>query len=99
VCRRRYSPSRGVACSPALEVLTPRGPGDATACPHKGPTIARTLDRGVAATDLGTTATTPDRGTAATARRGQGTAATAATGRGSTVARALERRRRRTRRR
>jgi hypothetical protein len=61
--------SRGVVCSPALEVSLPRGLGDVAACPHKGLAVARPLDRGAAAT-------TPDRGTAATARRGQGAAAT-----------------------
>jgi hypothetical protein len=61
--------STGVACSPALEVPPPRGFGDATACPHKGPAVARPLDRGTAAT-------TPDRGTSATARRGNRVAAT-----------------------
>jgi hypothetical protein len=61
--------SMGVACSPALEVQPSRGFGDAAACPHKGPAIARPLDRGTAAT-------TPDRGTSATARRGNGVAAT-----------------------
>jgi hypothetical protein len=61
---------------PALEVPPPRGPRDAAACPHKGPAVARPLDRGATATDLGTAATTPDRGTAVTARRGQGGAAT-----------------------
>jgi hypothetical protein len=38
---------------------------------------------------LGTTASTPNRGTATTAHRGRGAAATAATGRGSTAARAI----------
>jgi hypothetical protein len=61
--------STGVACSPALEVPPPRGFGDVVACPHKGPAVARPLDRGTAAT-------TPDRGTSATARRGNGVAAT-----------------------
>jgi hypothetical protein len=37
--------SRGTACSPALEVPPPRGPGDAAACPPKGPAVARPLDR------------------------------------------------------
>ena len=81
--------SRGAACSPAVEVPPPRGPGNAAACPHKGTVIARPLDRGAAAADLGTAASTPDRGTAATARRGRGAVATAATGRGSTAARAI----------
>jgi hypothetical protein len=81
--------SRGVACSPAREVSPPRGPGNAAACPHKGTAIARPLDRGAAAADLETGASTPDRGTVATARRGRGSAATAATSRGSTAARAI----------
>jgi hypothetical protein len=38
--------STGVACSPALEVPPPRGFGDASACPHKGPAVARPLDWG-----------------------------------------------------
>jgi hypothetical protein len=41
--------SRGAACSSALEVPPPRGPGDAAACPHKGTTVARPLDRGATA--------------------------------------------------
>jgi hypothetical protein len=78
--------STDVACSPALKVPPPRDLRDATACPHKGPAVARPLDRGAAATDLGTAATTPDQGTSATARRGYGVAAT---GCGSTAAHAL----------
>jgi hypothetical protein len=74
--------SRGAVCSPALEVLPPRGPGGAASCPHKGTVVARPLDRGATVGSLGTAASTPDRGTAATARRGRGAAATAATGRG-----------------
>jgi hypothetical protein len=61
--------STGVACSPALEVPPARGFGDVAACPHKGPAVARPLDRGTAAT-------TPERGTSATARWGNGVAAT-----------------------
>jgi hypothetical protein len=61
--------STGVACSPALEVPPPQGFGDAAAYPHKGPAVARPLDRGTAAT-------TPNRGTSATARRGNGVVAT-----------------------
>jgi hypothetical protein len=67
--------STGVACSPALEVPPPRGFGDATACPHKGPAVARPLHRG-------TVATTPDRGTSATVRQGN---VVAATGLGTTA--------------
>jgi hypothetical protein len=59
-----------------LEVPPPWGLGDAAACPHKGPAVARPLNLGAAATDLGTVATTPDRGTSATACRGHGAAAT-----------------------
>jgi hypothetical protein len=66
----------GVACSPALEVSSPRGLRDAATCPHKGTAVARPLNRGAAANDLGTAATTPDRGTSTTARRGHGVAAT-----------------------
>jgi hypothetical protein len=44
--------STGAACSPALEVSSPQGLGDAAACPHKGPAFARPLDRGATATDL-----------------------------------------------
>jgi hypothetical protein len=40
--------STGAACSPALEVPPPRGLGDAAACPHKGPAVARPLDQGAA---------------------------------------------------
>jgi hypothetical protein len=61
--------STGVACSSALKVPPPRGFGDATACPHKGPAVARPLDRGTATT-------TPDRGTSATARRDNGVTTT-----------------------
>jgi hypothetical protein len=59
----------------------------AAACSHKGTAVARPLDQGAAGGGLGTAASTPDRGTATTARRGRGAAATAATGRGSTAAR------------
>jgi hypothetical protein len=61
--------STGVTCSPALEVPPPRGFGDTAACPHKGPAFACPLDQGTAAT-------TPDRGTSTTARRGNGVVAT-----------------------
>ena len=81
--------SRGAACSPALEGSSPRGPGDTAACPHKGPAVVRPLNRGAAATDLGTVATTPDQGTTATTCRGQGAATTTATGWGSTTAHVL----------
>jgi hypothetical protein len=81
--------SRGAACSSVVEVPPPQGPGNAAACPHKGTAVARPLYRGAAIADLGTAASTSDRGTAATARLGQGITATAATGRGSTAARAI----------
>jgi hypothetical protein len=87
--------STDVACSRALEVPPPRGFGDAAACPHKGPTVARPLDRGAAATDRGTATTTPDRGTSANARRGNGVAATGLgivpPHKGTAVARPLDR--------
>jgi hypothetical protein len=70
--------SRGVACSPTVEVPPHRGPGNPVACPHKGTVVARPLDRGAAAADLGTAVSTTDRGTAATACRGRGATATAA---------------------
>ena len=75
--------SRGAACSPGVEVSPASGPRERRRLP------ARPLDQGAAAADLGTTASTLDRGTAATARRGQGAAPTAATGRWSTAARAI----------
>ena len=53
----------------ALGVSLSQGHGDATTCSHMGPTMARPLDLG----------------TAATARPGQGVALTVATGRGSTA--------------
>jgi hypothetical protein len=42
--------SESAACSLALGVSPPQGPGDAAACPHRGPAIARPLDRGAATT-------------------------------------------------
>jgi hypothetical protein len=51
--------SRGAACSPAVELSPPRGPGNAAACPHKGTVVARPLDRGAVAADLGTGAEEP----------------------------------------
>jgi hypothetical protein len=83
---RRYSHVDGRRLLAGLEVPPPRDLGDAAACPYKGSAVARTLDRGAAATDLGNAATTPDRETSATTRRGHGVAAT---GWGSTVAHAL----------
>jgi hypothetical protein len=52
--------SRGAACSPALEVPPPRGSGDAATCSHKGTAVARPLDQGAAAADLGTAASNTD---------------------------------------
>jgi hypothetical protein len=66
--------SRGAACSPTLEVSSPRGPGDAAACPHKGLAVARPLDRGAVATNLGTAA-----------HRGQGATVTVARSRETAV--------------
>jgi hypothetical protein len=81
--------SKGAACSSAMEVPPPQGTRNAAACPHTGTVVARPLDRGAAAADLGTAASTLDRGTAATTRRSRGAAATAATGLGSTAVRAI----------
>jgi hypothetical protein len=67
----------------------PLGPRDAATCPHKVPAAARPLDRGTATTNLETSVTTPDRGTAATACPGKGVATTVATGWGSTASRTL----------
>jgi hypothetical protein len=86
VCHCRYSHVDGRRLLVGLEVTPPRDLGDAAACPHKGPAVARLLDRGAATTDLGTASTTPDRGTSATTRRGHGVAATDW---GSTAAHAL----------
>jgi hypothetical protein len=89
VCRRRYSHIEGRRLLAGRGSAAASGPGNAAACPHKGTVVARPLDRGAAAADMGIAASTPDRGTAATARRGRGAAATTATGRGSTAARAI----------
>jgi hypothetical protein len=86
VCRCRYSHIEGHRLLAGLGSAAASGPGDAAACPHKGTAVAHPLDRGATAGGLGIAASTPDRGTAATARRGRGVAATAATGRGSTAA-------------
>jgi hypothetical protein len=60
--------------------------------PASGPRCrspSRSESRRHRATDLGTVAATPDRGTAATTRPGRGATATATTGRGGTIARGL----------
>jgi hypothetical protein len=44
--------SRGVACSPVVEVPPPWGPGNVAACSHKGTVVARPLDQGAATADL-----------------------------------------------
>jgi hypothetical protein len=87
----------GVACSPALEVSPSRGFEDAAACPHKGPAVARPLNRGAAATDLVATAQghchrSPSRSGAAAGGLGtaastsdRGTAATTCRGQGATA--------------
>jgi hypothetical protein len=94
--------STGVACSPALEVPPPRGFGDATACPHKGPAADRGTSatarrgNGVAATGLGTAATAQGRcrrspsGSGATTA-GLGTAATTCRGQGAATTAATSR--------
>jgi hypothetical protein len=81
--------SGSAACSPVLGVPPPRGPRDTAACPHSGPTVARPLDRGAAATNLGTAATTPDRGTTISVHLARGATVVVATGRGSAAARSL----------
>jgi hypothetical protein len=65
--RRRYVGGRRLLAG--LGSAASSGLRDAAACPHKGPAVARPLDRGTADT-------TPDRGTFATAHRGNGVAAT-----------------------
>jgi hypothetical protein len=68
------------------------GPRGCRRLPAPGPRCrspSRSGSRRHRATDLGTVAATPDRGTAATTRPGRGSAATATTGRGGTVARSL----------
>jgi hypothetical protein len=66
------------------------GPQGRHRLPAQGPTVARPLDRGAAATASPSWEPPPplrDRGTAAIARPDRGATATAATGRGSAVAR------------
>jgi hypothetical protein len=85
----------GVACSPALGVLSPLVCLDAPGMPP----LARTGLRRCSpfgsgscrhrATDMGTAIANPDQGTAATARPGRGALATAATDRGANATRAL----------
>jgi hypothetical protein len=85
--RRRYSHVDGRRLLAGLGSAASSGPRGRRRLPaQEGPAVARPLDRRAAATDLGTAATTPDRGTSATARRGHGVAAT---GWGSTAAHAL----------
>jgi hypothetical protein len=84
--RRRYSHVDGHCLLAGLGSAASLGPRERHRLPAQGPAVARPLDRGAAATGLETAATTPDRGTSATARRGHGAAAT---GWGSTVTHAL----------
>jgi hypothetical protein len=66
VRRRRYSHVGGGRPRRVLANLgsaAASGPRAAAACPHRGPTVARPLDREAAAIDLGTAAATLDRGT------------------------------------
>jgi hypothetical protein len=93
VRRRRYSHVEGASlarppweCRRLLSALMPRG---CHRLPAQGSAVARPLDQGAAATDLGTTTANPDRGTAATAHPGRGALATAATDRGTAATRAL----------
>jgi hypothetical protein len=73
---RRYSHVDGRRLLAGLGSATSSGPRGRCRLPAQGPAVVRPLDRGAAATDLGTTATTSDRGTSATARRGHRVAAT-----------------------
>jgi hypothetical protein len=52
--RRRYSHVAGCRLLAGLGSAASLGPWGAAACPHKGPAVARPLDRGAATTDLGT---------------------------------------------
>jgi hypothetical protein len=83
---RRYSHVDGRRLLAGLGSAASSGPQGRRRLPAQGPAVARPLDRGDTATDLGTAATTPDRGTSATVRRGYGVAST---GWGSTAAHAL----------
>jgi hypothetical protein len=84
--RRRYSHVDGRRLLADLGSATSSGPRGRRRLPVQGHRCLSPSNRGAAATDLGTAATTPDRGTSATARRGHGVVAT---GWGSTVAHAL----------
>jgi hypothetical protein len=87
--RRRYSHVDGRRLLAGLGSATSSGPRGRRCLLAQGPRCrspSGSVIRGAAATDLGTAATTPDRGTSATARRGHGVAAT---GWGSTAAHAL----------
>jgi hypothetical protein len=66
--RRRYSHVDRRRLLAGLGSAAFSGPRGRRPCPHKGPAVARPLDWGAAAIDLGTVATTPDRGTSAIAR-------------------------------
>ena len=54
--RRRYSHVDGRRLLAGLGSAASSGPRGRRPCPHKGPAVARPLDRGAAATDLGTAA-------------------------------------------
>jgi hypothetical protein len=84
--RRRYSHIDGRRLLAGLGSAASSGPRGRRCLPAQGRRVARPLNWGATSTDLGSAATTPDRGTSATARRGHGVAAT---GWGSTVAHAL----------
>jgi hypothetical protein len=58
--RRRYSHVDRRRLLAVLGSAASSGPRGRPDCSQKGPAVARPLDRGAAATDLGTTATTPD---------------------------------------
>jgi hypothetical protein len=72
-----------------LESATASGSWGRHRLSAQGTIVARLLDRGADTADLGTAASTLDRGTTAITRRSRGAVATAATNRGSTTARAI----------
>jgi hypothetical protein len=89
VCRCRYSHIEGRRLLAGRGSAAASGPRERRRLTAQGHCRRSPSRSGVAAADLGAAASTPDRGTAATARRGWGAAATAATGRGSTAACAI----------
>jgi hypothetical protein len=73
MCRRRYSHIEGCRLLVGLGSAAATGSRGRRRLPAQGTIVkAHPLDRGATADDLGTATSTPDRGTAVTARRGQG---------------------------